>query len=119
MNEKQKQYILSNWYKYNLVDTREDMLALLNILEANGENLDTLHDAEYTREFCDIWSENLGDGREIVRKLFSFHQFYKTYEEMMNLFKECAEEDDVSLECFMGDEDIRKTSDGYVRKLHY
>ena len=120
MNNKQKQYILDNWKQYDLVDSKEDMLALLNILEANEENLDSLHAAEYTREFCGIWSsENLGNGSEIVEAMFSYYQFFSSYKEMMALFNECAIEDDMSLDEYIQYEDIIKTSDGYIRKLHY
>ena len=57
MNEKMKRYILSNWKEYDLVDSEEEMLKVLNILEAHDENLDSLHDITIGNRdwLCGIW----------------------------------------------------------------
>ena len=135
MNEKQKEYILRNWDKYNLgLKNKNEMIKLLNILEAHGETLDDLHNANY--EFCDI--VNLGHTWEtdadIVESLFDFNSFL-TETEFIDFMLTRIEEtkadylaDDFTLDDvsdFFKDEafdksdcEIQKTSDGYVYIIH-
>lgn len=116
MNDKQKIYILKNWQTYNLVNSQEEMRKLLNILEAHGENLDTLHDA--TNEFCGIYGAFSCD-RDVVQALFDFNCFYNNKEEMEKACQENAEGSGMTLAEYMEYEDIRNTSDGLVRVLYY
>lgn len=116
MNEKQKQYILKNWKKYDIVDSEEEMVKLLNILEAHNENLDTFHMA--TSGFCGIYGEFLHD-RDTAQTLFNFNCFYNNEEEMRKNCAEYVEGEDMTLDEFLEGEDIRKTSDGIVRVLYY
>ena len=116
MNDKQKAYILRNWKAYDIVDTKEEMIKLLNILEAHGENLDTFHKA--TSGFCGIYGEFAND-RDTVKTLFEFDCFYKDREEMHRICQEEAKSNDMTLEEYLDGEDIRETSDGLVRVLYY
>lgn len=113
-----KNYIMEHWNEYNIVDSKEDMLKLLNILDAHGENLDKMHDLYMgnTAFCCQIYF-NMGgvsSDRETVSVLFDYHVFFTTYESMIEWYKERAEEMEMTLEDFMEYEDIRKTEDGYV-----
>lgn len=122
MNEKIKAPILSNWNSYNLVDSEEEMQKVLNILEAHGESLNSLHDVSFNGRglFCEIlFNSNPESDREVVSTLYEYNVFYPTLEQMQADLKELAEDCSIPLEELMGDEDIRKTSDGYVRVLHY
>lgn len=72
-------YIVSHWEKYNLTDSREDFIALVNVLQACGESIESLHEAfingDY--EYCDIYhGEAWDDEREIVNALFEYSTFY-------------------------------------------
>lgn len=117
MNTKQKAYIMENWQAYNIVDSKEEMKKLLNILEAHGENLDTFHAA--TSGFCGIYGEFAND-RDTAQTLFNFNCFYNSREEMETICREDAEEVcGITLKEYLEGEDIRKTSDGLVRVLYY
>ena len=122
MNDKQKQFFLNSWQQYNIVDSREQMLALLNILEAHGENLDTMHDIYMgNSDFCCSIFYNMGvsSDRETVQAIFEHNVFYTSYDAMIAAYQEAADEEETTLEEYMEYEDIRKTTDGYVRVLWY
>lgn len=124
MNNTMKQYILNNWNAYDIVDSIEEMLVLLNILEAHKENLDSLHDVPYQgyTEFCGIVG-TYEDDRDVVSALFEHDVFYETMEDLHRVIMEdieCSYNDgEMTLEEYLETEDIRKTSDGYVRVLWY
>lgn len=73
-----KKYILDNYNKYGFKCeghdfTRSDMVDLLNILEANGETLDDLHDAIGEGEFCGIFrltGKGFLNDNDIISTLF-------------------------------------------------
>ena len=122
MNDKIKNYILSNWDKYNVVDSREKMLSLLNVLEAHNENLDTLHDIVMgnTDMLAGIWiTSNPQTDREVVKILYEYNYFFKTEEELHSYIRNIAEECDLTFEECLESEDVVKTQDGYVVILHY
>ena len=117
-----KEYILSQWGKYNIVDSRDEMIALLNILDAHGENLDTMHDVYMgnTDEVCSIWiTSDINSDRDTWRIIQNYNVFYPTYEAMIAAFKIAADDEGETVEKYMEYEDITKTEDGYVRKLWY
>ena len=121
--DKRKQYILNNWEAYNIVDSQEEMIKVLNILEAHNENLDTMHDVIMgnTEWLCGILigSAPSTDG-EVKDILYDFNCFYKTMEELKEDIRELAEECcNQSVDEFLEFEDIRQTSDGFVRVLYY
>ncbi len=128
-----KKYLVSNWEKYDIVDTKDDFVALLNILQACGEHLDSLHDvcANGRIEFCDIYCEGWSTDREVVESLLNFCTFYteqefidmilnekENYDDMSEYVEEMRREatDDPS-----GNNDVQitKTEDGYVKRIWY
>ena len=140
-----KAYILENFNKYGIMAsedfnkrdlhpiTKAEMLGLLNILEAHGENLDTFHDASFNgySNFCEIYG-GFEDDSDTYNALMQFNQFftddefiswmlehvqdeidnYGDYEEAMAFIKAVAFDE----AC---DESIVKTEDGYVRIVRY
>lgn len=125
MNDKIKNYVLSHWNQYNMVDSQEEMVEVLNILEAHDENLDTLHDVVMgnTKWLCGIWiNSHPQTDREVKDILYEYNIFYRTYEELKNseCLKEYAENFEMDIEEYCEKyADIRKTSDGFVRVLYY
>jgi hypothetical protein len=94
MNLKMKKHILENWDKYNLVNTKEDMLALLNILEAHKETLDSLHDVIMgnSQWVCSIFFYPIpATDKEVVNGIMMHNSFYKTKDALMEIEKENAE----------------------------
>lgn len=140
MNEKMKAYILDNHDKYGIHNrkgellSRDEMLMLLNILEANGETLDSFHDAafNYPSDFCGIYG-NFKNDDDTYQVLLDFHYFYKTVDELIEHIETVREEwwaDDLefNLEVYgdfptyfkkVWDSEIIRTSDGYVRRIDY
>lgn len=129
-----KEYLLDNWKKYNVSDTKKDFLALLNILQAIGENLDSLHSAYINgeHEFSGIWHDKEWESdKAIADALFEYCSFY-TEAEFIEMILDRAEEYETSAEW---SEDIRmetsdepgsfcdcqilKTDDGYVKRVWY
>lgn len=122
MNENMKNHILENWGKYKIVSSQKDMVALLNILEAHGETLDSLHDvtignSDWVCSIC-FSPENITD-RDVAKGIMMHNSFYKTHDELMQVMAENAEDAEVSLEEYLKQQDIRTTSDGYVCVLWY
>lgn len=129
-----KEFLLTNWDKYDLVDTQENFLALLNILQACGENIDTLHSAclNGRNEFCDIYHDGCWNSdREIVKSLLEFCTFY-TEQEFIDRILDIRQDydddweyvEDMRLEAtddITGNNDVQitKTDDGYVRRIWY
>ncbi len=123
-----KEYLLANWDKYDLTNTKEEFLTLLNILQACGESIDSLHDAE--TEFCDIIGRWEND-REVVASLLEFNSFF-TEEEFIEMILEKREDYDDDAEYVEdmrrettddpdgnNDVQISKTDDGYVKRVWY
>lgn len=122
MNQKQKDYILSHWKGYDMVDSEDEMKKVLNILEAHSETLDGLYDVVIgnTDMFCGIWmNSNPETAREVKDILYQFNIFYNNKEEMQEAVKEDAEDCGMTIEEFLSTEDVRETSDGLVRILYY
>ena len=127
-----KKWLLDNWRDYKVTDTKKDFLALLNILQAVGENLDTLHDVVMNcgNEFCDILHNGCWESdRELADTLFEFCTFY-TKEEFIAMILDRAEDyeepgewaEDIREETSDDPRDnndcqITKTEDGYVRRI--
>ncbi len=126
-----KDYILSHWDEYNLVDTKEEMLGLLNILQACGENLDSLHDVccNGYSVFADIVGTWDGD-RDVVSSLYQFNSFF-TESEFIDYMLDRIE--DIKYEEGEPAEEVRswtydeepsdtkvvRTEDGYVVRVWY
>lgn len=127
-----KKWAVDHWKDYDITDTKEDFIALLNILQAVGENLDTLHNAVFNgyAEFCDIFHNGCWESdREVANALFEFCTFY-TKDEFIDMILDRAEdykepgkwEEDIRRETSDASEDnndcqITKTEDGYVRRI--
>ena len=134
-----KEYIIKNWEKYNLVNTKEEFIQLLNILQACDETIDSLHDVVLNgeTEFCDCINYNgWKSDRDVVDMLFYFCSFY-TEKEFIDLIIErhqdyIKEEEDDYPEFNaterkrkessdrpeeFSDTQITKTDDGYVIRI--
>jgi hypothetical protein len=127
-----KEYLVKNWKKYNVADTEEDFIALLNILQACGESLDSLHDAFFngSDEFCDIYhGKSWESDREVADTLLEFCTFYKEkgFIDMILGRREDYETSAEWSEAIFGatsddnvnDTQITKTEDGYVVRVWY
>ena len=127
-----KAYLMKNWYRYNLTDTNEEFLDLLNILQACGESIETLHETVFNGgdEFCDIvhsgpWESD----RQVVDALFEYCAFYKDKDfiDMIldrrndyNTSKEWADDIiDEARDDIDGNNDVQitRTEDGYVVRI--
>ena len=129
-----KKWATDHWKDYGLADSKKDFLALLNILQACGENLDSLHDVclNGSREFCDIVSTyGWGSDREVADALLQYCSFF-TQDEFMELILECREDYETQEEYVeamrreasdepedFSDVQITKTEDGYVKRVWY
>lgn len=114
-NEKMRNYILSNWEKYDLTDTKEDFIYLLNVLESHDENIDSLHSAVFNgREwFCGYYG-TFDTDREVVKVLLGDHSFYTDWEKLYaDIYEsacenECEDYEEATSMC------IQVTHDGFV-----
>jgi len=117
-----KDYVLANWQKYNMVDSKEEMLKLINVLQAHNETLDSLHDVTIgnRNEICGIYiTSSPQTDREVKEIIFEHNCFYSDMDEVREALKEIAEDYEVSIESLLKTEDIRKTDDGFVRVLEF
>lgn len=129
-----KEYLLAHWQEYGLVNSKTDFVALLNILQACGESLDSLHNAYFNgeNEFCDIFHDSSWNSdRKIVDTLLEFCTFY-TEQEFIDMILDKREDYDDEWEYVEAmrqeatddiggnnDVQITKTEDGYVRRIWY
>ena len=119
-----KGYIMAHWVEYNLADTKEDFLALLNILESMDENIDTLHNAVFNGydEFAGYYIADCATDREAVDVLLYFNRFM-TVEELKVFLYDSIEYDGMEMtkECYcdndFSDDRITRTTDGYVHTI--
>ncbi len=127
-----KSYILANWEKYNVVDTKEEFIALLNCLQACGESLDSLHNAVFNgyEEFIDcIRDGGWESDRDLVDTVFYFCRFF-TEQEFIDYILDKRENYDTqeeyveAIRCEASDADedfsdtqITKTDDGYIVRI--
>lgn len=137
MNNKQKEYILDNYNNYGLYNdhgepiTRADMLALLNILEVNGETLDSLHDVALCGgdEFCSIYNLSGYENDSAVYNALVAHHIFLSDNEFIDWILEQIQEDIGSGDDYAqhiydmtngeSDTQIYKTNDGYVIRFDY
>lgn len=134
-----KKYCIEHWKEYDLVDTEEEFVELLNILQACGENLESLHDVVFNgeTEYCDCINSNGWESdRDVVDMLFYFCSFYSV-DEFIDLmierhqdYKLEADTDDPNEEATErirsetsddprdnNDIQITRTDDGYVIRI--
>ena len=129
-----RDYIVSHWKKYNLTDSKKDFIALINILQACNESLDSLHEAYINgdHEFCDIYhGEAWDDEREIVTALFEYSTFYTETEfidyiierqadyDSMEEYTEAIQDETTDDSDGNNDVQISRTADGYVIRLWF
>lgn len=127
-----KEYLVKNWRNYHVTDTKEEFIALLNILQACGENLDSLHDVcvNGITEFCDIvhfsgWESD----RDVADTLFEFCAFYREKDFIDMILDQVENYDNVNewalaiideaRDDVNGNNDVQisKTEDGYVKRI--
>ena len=124
-----RNYILEHWNEYNLTDTRAEFIALLNILDAHGETIDSLHAVALNGEdlFCGIY-HGFENDRDTVSTLFEYNQFIADAWEIQDIIetrladytdaygKEEADTEIKAMYCddIYCDELITRTTDGYV-----
>lgn len=133
--EKRRAYMLNNWQAYNLTDTKEEFISLLNVCEAVGETIDSIHDAYINGGFCGISAcDEWNDEREIVDSLLYFSTFYTVEDFKERLYEELNfayeydnehggnEETESFIHTYINNEDndteITETHDGYVITIH-
>lgn len=110
-------YAVANWEAYDVCDTKEEFIALMNILDAHKESLDTLHSCNDF--FCGILFSNPGTDRDIVNGLFEYHQSFGTIESFDNVMKENADFNDWTLEEELASCDIYRGRTRIINILHY
>lgn len=122
-------YIIKNYKKYNMsaVKNEEEMKMLLNILEAHGETLESMHDFVCDEEnsmFCNIFFERCEYGKYIeitmdavAEAIFISNSFYETkekYLETMETFSYTREEAEERLRAELKNGEIKETRNGFV-----
>lgn len=136
-----KDYMLDHWNDYDVVDSRQEMLELLNCLQACGETLESMHDCVINgeTEWCDCvnW-DGWSSMRDLKETIFYFCTFYTESEfidfimdryqgykdEVDDLEKYPWEDPAERIRCLTSDEpkdfsdtQISKTEDGYVVRI--
>ena len=126
-----KNYILDHWSEYNLgIKSRQEMLGLLNILQACDETLDSLHDAVFNGYdvFADIFGSWESDS-EVVDALYQFNTFFTEDEFIDFILDQIQEMKEDGIDYAetigewtngnIGDCFIERTEDGYVKRVYY
>ena len=108
-------FILQNWDRYKITDTKKDMIALLNILEANGESIDSLHRAVLNRanRYCGVYASCESD-RELAYILFDHYSFFSDDAMLYDYLNENADCNGITVTEQKELEEITNTRDGYV-----
>jgi hypothetical protein len=127
-NSKKRAFIIDNWRAYNLTDTRREFIALLNILDAHGETIDSLHDVCTGDLFCGIfYNGEIENDRDVIEGLFLNNTFYtpEDFPEYINTiidnchyFNETPAETAETVREILNEGDgstvVTRTTDGYV-----
>ncbi|AOZ97930.1 hypothetical protein [Butyrivibrio hungatei] len=127
-----KKWIVDHYDQYgiNLKD-KSEMIALLNILQAAGENLDSFHDCVINglTEFMDYISHHGWESdQDLYETVMSHSEFYteeEFIEHMLEWTKDLKDDgQDPAEEIYdwtydepISDTKIYKTEDGYVRRI--
>lgn len=129
-----KQWVVSHWNQYGInLKNSDEMIALLNILQANGENLDTMHNCVCNghREFMDIFHNGHGwdSDQELYESILDFNHFFTESEfiewilrRMIDLKEDGYDDPVEEIREWTegnGDTQIEKTEDGYVVRMWY
>ncbi len=126
-------YMVKNYANYGMktLKTPKDMIWLLNVLQANGENFESMHDYVTQGDgfFCAILISDNNSMDSVYEALTNYHYFYEDYEDMKktvwnNLLENDGEElyefyKDFEEYMEKGGDSFFKTKDGYVRKIYY
>lgn len=118
---KQRDYILEHWKEYALgIDSRNEMLELLNILEYHGKTLDDLHDVCLNGydEFCGIIGKFEND-TDVVKALHEYHLFFSDETSFLKYVSLLAKESGTQTEDVLQRESYRHTTDGVVMQIFY
>ena len=128
-----KEYIVSHYRQYPFeMNSKEDMVALLNILQANDETLESMHDAVFNgyHEFMGIigrWDTD----QDLYEAVMEFNNFYTEEDfidwilEQQSLLPKEGYDDPVAeihnwtYDDEISDTHIYKTEDGYVLRVNY
>ena len=127
-------YMVNHWNQYDIADSKKDFIEILNMLQANGETLESLNDCYQNggRNFMSIFGDVFESRREIAEAVKQFNVFYTPldfiayllsereeigstyddYNDYINYFQDVAAGNN-------GDHQIYKTKDGYVRRIWY
>jgi len=129
-----KSYMVAHWDQYGVAETKDEFIGLLNILQACGESLESLHHAYFNgySEYCDIFHDGgWNSDRDVVDTLYEFCTFYTDEEFIDSVLDRRLDYDDpaeyvkdMRLEAtddIEGNNDVQitKTEDGYVRRVWY
>lgn len=128
-----KEYCVSHYSEYPFkMENKTEMLALLNILQANDETLDSMHDVVFNgcREFMDIFGE-WDTVQELYDTILQFNMFlsesefidwilekleelkYEGFDDSVDEIRTWTYDDEIS------DTKVIKTEDGYVIRVWY
>ncbi len=108
-----------NSYKLGYEDEAE-LESLLNMLQANNETLDSLHNAAFNghRNFMGIfgsWDNDL----ELAEAVREFNIFDSSLNSLATRIADNAFFNDETIEENLGNCELYKTHDGFVERLHY
>lgn len=118
---KQRDYILEHWKDYTLgIDSRNEMLELLNILEYHSKTLDDLHDVCFNGydEFCGIIGKFESDA-DVVKALHEYHLFFPDETSFLKYVSLLAKESEMQTEEVLQRESYGQTTDGVVMQIFY
>ena len=127
-----KEYTVSHFTEYPFgMKEKGEMISLLNILQANGENLDSMHNAVFNgySEFMGIfgrWDTDAGLYEAVLQfnSFFSEGQFIDWMLEKIDDLKYDEIGPAEEVKCWTFDEEpsdtkVIKTEDGYVVRVWY
>jgi len=123
------EYLVNNHEKLNTGLTKDQFIELLNILESNGKDYDSFSNAILNRErmFCDLWHDGAwATPKDLYQTLVEFHTFIKKADfkqflaDRMEDFLDDSETiEDIKMYFNWELDDIKDTTDGYVKRYNY
>lgn len=95
-NEKIRNFMMSNWENYKVVDSKEDFVWLLNALESHNESLEELHSAVVNDHECCNYLGPFKNDKELAATILEDHSFYTGWDELYEVIAENAKDNQVT-----------------------
>ena len=113
-------YYERHWDSYGLRETKESFIALLNMLQANNENLDSLHNVAFNgyEEFMGIYG-TFDDDKDVAQAVIEFNIFFSSINDLADRTAENAFYEGTTIEEELDSCELYKTHTGFVDRLHY